>query len=155
MSKSEENIDRKRMLKDLERMYFLLKGLKEQHDREFAAIHREMLKVFSEISHSLPMEARVRAAQVRSDELYPEAEQLVRAAGEATTSYLQRRLGIGYARAAALIDMLEERGVVSGPRGAAPRKVLLSPAVEKVLKKIEEQLAPKGEEKKKEKKNEK
>jgi DNA segregation ATPase FtsK/SpoIIIE-like protein len=101
------------------------------------------------------MDARMRAAEVRSDELYPEAEQIVRSAGEASTSYLQRRLGIGYARAAALMEMLEERGVISGPRGAAPRKVLLSPAVEKVLKKIEEQLSPKREEKKGEKKNEK
>ena len=49
-------------------------------------------------------------------------------AGKASTSYLQRKLRIGYARAARLIDMLEERGVVSGGSGAKPRDVLMGGA---------------------------
>ncbi|MCX6702081.1 MAG: DNA translocase FtsK 4TM domain-containing protein, partial [Candidatus Zambryskibacteria bacterium] len=44
------------------------------------------------------------------DELYEDARQTVLEAGKASTSYLQRKLGVGYARAARLIDMLEERG---------------------------------------------
>lgn len=48
------------------------------------------------------------------DELYEEAKEAVIAADKATTSYLQRRLRIGYSRAARLIDTLEERGVI-GP----------------------------------------
>jgi S-DNA-T family DNA segregation ATPase FtsK/SpoIIIE len=59
------------------------------------------------------------------DELYEEARETVIAAGKASTSYLQRKLGVGYARAARLIDMLEERGVVSEGSGSKPRDVLI------------------------------
>ncbi len=58
------------------------------------------------------------------DDLYEDAKQTVMEAGKASTSYLQRKLGIGYARAARLIDMLEERGVIGPGSGAKPREVL-------------------------------
>ncbi|OHA51274.1 MAG: hypothetical protein A2W59_01835 [Candidatus Terrybacteria bacterium RIFCSPHIGHO2_02_41_19] len=59
------------------------------------------------------------------DELYEEARQTVIEAGKASTSYLQRKLKIGYARAARLVDMLEERGVVGQGEGAKARQVLV------------------------------
>jgi DNA segregation ATPase FtsK/SpoIIIE, S-DNA-T family len=58
------------------------------------------------------------------DDLYEEAKQTVIEAGKASTSYLQRKLGVGYARAARLIDMLEERGVIGPGSGAKPREIL-------------------------------
>lgn len=58
------------------------------------------------------------------DDLYEEARQTVIEAGKASTSYLQRKLGVGYARAARLIDMLEERGVIGPGSGAKPREVM-------------------------------
>jgi S-DNA-T family DNA segregation ATPase FtsK/SpoIIIE len=58
------------------------------------------------------------------DDLYEDARTIVIEAGKASTSYLQRKLGVGYARAAKLIDMLEERGVVGAGNGAKPREVL-------------------------------
>ncbi len=58
------------------------------------------------------------------DELYEEAREIVVSAGKASTSYLQRKLRIGYARAARLIDILEERGVVGPGSGAKPRDVI-------------------------------
>lgn len=58
------------------------------------------------------------------DNLYEDARMIVIEAGKASTSYLQRKLGVGYARAAKLIDMLEERGVVGAGNGAKPREVL-------------------------------
>ncbi len=58
------------------------------------------------------------------DDLYEEARQIVIETGKASTSFLQRKLGIGYARAARLIDILEERGVVGPGNGAKPRDVL-------------------------------
>ncbi len=58
------------------------------------------------------------------DDLYEEAKQTVTEAGKASTSYLQRKLGVGYARAARLIDMLEERGVIGPGSGAKPREIL-------------------------------
>ncbi len=58
------------------------------------------------------------------DDLYEEAREIVISAGKASTSYLQRKLRVGYARAARLIDMLEERGVIGPGEGAKPREVL-------------------------------
>jgi S-DNA-T family DNA segregation ATPase FtsK/SpoIIIE len=59
------------------------------------------------------------------DELYEEARTIVVEAGKASTSYIQRKLKVGYARAARLIDMLEERGIVGPADGAKPREVLV------------------------------
>ncbi|PIZ85244.1 hypothetical protein COX94_03140 [Candidatus Nomurabacteria bacterium CG_4_10_14_0_2_um_filter_33_9] len=58
------------------------------------------------------------------DEMYEEARLCVIEAGKASTSYLQRKLKLGYARAARLMDKLEERGVISAGDGAKPREVL-------------------------------
>jgi S-DNA-T family DNA segregation ATPase FtsK/SpoIIIE len=58
------------------------------------------------------------------DEMYEEARVTVMEAGKASTSFLQRKLKLGYARAARLIDMLEARGVIGPGDGAKPREVL-------------------------------
>ena len=58
------------------------------------------------------------------DELYEEARETVVRAGKASTSFLQRKLRIGYARAARLVDMLEERGVIGAGSGAKAREVI-------------------------------
>jgi len=57
------------------------------------------------------------------DPLYESARQVVVEAGRASASLLQRRLQIGYARAARLIDMLEERGIIGPANGAKPREI--------------------------------
>ena len=59
------------------------------------------------------------------DELFESARELVMEAGKASASLLQRRLRVGYARAARLIDMLEEKGIVGPGDGAKPREVLM------------------------------
>jgi S-DNA-T family DNA segregation ATPase FtsK/SpoIIIE len=61
------------------------------------------------------------------DDLYEEARETVIRAGKASTSYLQRKLRIGYARAARLMDILEENGVIGQGDGAKPRDVLIKP----------------------------
>ena len=58
------------------------------------------------------------------DELYEEAREVVIEAGKASTSYLQRKLRIGYSRAARLMDMLEERGVIGPADGSRAREIL-------------------------------
>jgi len=58
------------------------------------------------------------------DDLYEDARLAVMEAGKASTSYLQRRLRVGYSRAARLMDILEERGVIGPADGAKPRQVL-------------------------------
>jgi S-DNA-T family DNA segregation ATPase FtsK/SpoIIIE len=57
------------------------------------------------------------------DALYEEARALVVAAGKASASYLQRRLRVGYARAARLLDLLEQKGIIGPADGAKPREV--------------------------------
>lgn len=61
------------------------------------------------------------------DELYEEAKEVVVMAGKASASLLQRRLRIGYARAARLLDIMEENGVIGPAEGAKPRDVLIDP----------------------------
>ncbi len=58
------------------------------------------------------------------DSLYEKAEQLVVATGQASTSFLQRKLGVGYVRATHLIDALEDKGVVGPAKAGKPRKIL-------------------------------
>ena len=59
------------------------------------------------------------------DELYEEAKKVVIQAKKASASLLQRRLRVGYARAARLLDMLEENSVIGPGDGAKPREVYI------------------------------
>jgi len=59
------------------------------------------------------------------DELYEEAEETIMRAGKASASLLQRRLRVGYARAARLLDILEANGVIGPADGSKPREVLI------------------------------
>lgn len=60
----------------------------------------------------------------KDDDLYEEARETVIHAGKASTSYLQRKLRIGYSRAARLMDILEDRGVIGPADGSKPREIL-------------------------------
>jgi S-DNA-T family DNA segregation ATPase FtsK/SpoIIIE len=61
------------------------------------------------------------------DELYEEAVRIVCEQGKASTSTLQRRLRIGYGRAARLLDIMQQEGIVGPPDGPKPREVLKKP----------------------------
>lgn len=60
------------------------------------------------------------------DELYSRAKEEITVAGKASVSFLQRRLSVGYSRAAKIMDQLEENGVVSPPDTSKERRVLIS-----------------------------
>jgi len=64
-------------------------------------------------------------ASGNDDELFEEAKETVIRSGKASASLLQRRLRVGYARAARLIDLMEEAGIVSAADGAKPRDILV------------------------------
>ena len=63
-------------------------------------------------------------APEEDEELIQQAIEVIRQTRRASTSSIQRRLRIGYTRAARLIDILEEKGMVGPPRGAEPREIL-------------------------------
>ena len=61
-----------------------------------------------------------------SDELLPQAIEIALDMEQISISMIQRRLRVGYSRAARLIDEMEARGIISGADGSKPRNVLLS-----------------------------
>ncbi|HHX18348.1 MAG TPA: DNA translocase FtsK [Clostridium sp.] len=61
-----------------------------------------------------------------ADELLPQAIELVVDAGQASVSMIQRKFKVGYARAARIVDQMEERGIVGGFEGSKPRQVLIT-----------------------------
>ena len=61
-----------------------------------------------------------------TDPLLMEAIEVVVETGQASTSFIQRRFKVGYARAGRIIDQMEERGVISGYQGSKPREVLMT-----------------------------
>ncbi|MEI6667931.1 MAG: DNA translocase FtsK [Acidobacteriota bacterium] len=65
------------------------------------------------------------AIEYDKDDLYDEAARIVVGSGQASISYLQRRLRIGFSRAARLVDMMEAEGIVSAAAGGKPREVLV------------------------------
>ncbi|MZP31146.1 cell division protein FtsK [Heliobacterium undosum] len=66
------------------------------------------------------------APEEDDDELFVDAVRVLLDSGQASISMLQRRLRVGYARAARLIDIMEQRGIVGGYEGSKPREILIS-----------------------------
>jgi S-DNA-T family DNA segregation ATPase FtsK/SpoIIIE len=65
------------------------------------------------------------AIEIEKDELYDEAARIVVESGQVSISYLQRKLRIGFSRAARLVDMMEVEGLISAATGGKPREVLV------------------------------
>ncbi len=61
-----------------------------------------------------------------ADEFLNDAIEMVIETGQASTSFIQRRFKVGYARAGRIMDQMEARGIVSAPEGSKPRKVLMT-----------------------------
>ena len=96
-------------------------GLKNADDEIPTDINMEVDK-----SKNVVFESFMQSGE-SEDDLYEEARETVIRAGKASTSYLQRKLRVGYARAARLMDILEENGVIGPGEGAKPRDVLIKP----------------------------
>lgn len=62
--------------------------------------------------------------EIPDDELYKEAKKIVMKVGKASASLLQKKLRVGYARAARFMDMLEDEGIIGPGEGVRPRKVI-------------------------------
>ena len=88
--------------------------------------------VLLEIERQAAIEKQQRTGVVEEganddDPVLDEAIKVVVELGQASTSLLQRKLKLGYARAARIIDQMEERGIIGGYEGAKPRQVLITP----------------------------
>jgi len=81
------------------------------------------------------------------DDLYEEAKKIILEAGKASTSYIQRKLRVGYSRAARLMDLLEERGVIGAADGSKPRSVVGSGTTETPTEPTDTEINPQEEEK--------
>jgi S-DNA-T family DNA segregation ATPase FtsK/SpoIIIE len=96
--------------------------VEKQKDREKKSQFEEESNLFSE-KKSYPGSITANNPQYE-DTLYDEAKRVVIESKKASSSLLQRRLRVGYARAARLMDMLEEQGVISPGKGSKPRDIL-------------------------------
>lgn len=104
--------------REIERVTKYLTSQREKED--FLALKfQERLKALSEKKEATLIEEEI------DDELYEEAKRVVVRARKASASLLQRKLKIGYARAARLLDLLEKRKVIGPSQGAKPREVYL------------------------------
>ena len=75
---------------------------------------------------SAPASAPAESGEEDGDELLPAAVEVVLETGQASVSMLQRRLKLGYSRAARLVDQMEERGIVGPFEGSKPRQLLIT-----------------------------
>ena len=85
--------------------------------------------ILESIENSNKTDKEILAEAAEDDDTDPflmEAIQTVIETGQASTSFIQRRFKVGYARAGRIIDQMEERGVISGYQGSKPREVLMT-----------------------------
>jgi len=82
-------------------------------------------KFLEEITKSIEEKSGVDGIEYLEDPKYDEAVRVVLSTGQASASYLQRRLKLGYSRAARLIEIMEANGVVGPSQGSKPREILI------------------------------
>lgn len=99
------------------------RGVKRVVWKDYDNLYGFAHKVVREVRSILGMPPR--AMSSKDDEpLFEDAVSIMKQTGKASAALLQRRLRIGYARAARLLDMMEDEGIVSSGEGNEPRKIL-------------------------------
>ena len=100
--------------------------ISEQESARLASFLRKQGKpVFNESITTEDDKTGPGGIEFEKDDLYDEAARIVVGSGQASISYLQRKLRIGFSRAARLVDMMESEGLVSAGAGGKPREVLV------------------------------
>ena len=110
--------------REVESVVDFLKGTEKQEYDE--TIIEEINRQAAASEKSSSKSAGGDDGDTESDEMLPQAIELVVEAGEASTSMLQRRLRVGYARAGRLIDEMEQRGIIGPSEGSKSRRVLMT-----------------------------
>jgi len=100
--------------------------ISEQESARLASFLRKQGKpVYDETITEEEKKSAAGGLEFDKDELYDEAARIVVQTGQASISYLQRKMRIGFSRAARLVDMMEAEGLVSAATGGKPREVLV------------------------------
>jgi S-DNA-T family DNA segregation ATPase FtsK/SpoIIIE len=99
--------------------------ISEQESARLASFLRKQGKPNYDMSITEDDKKSTAEMDFEKDDLYDEAARIVVSSGQASISYLQRRLRIGFSRAARLVDMMEAEGLVSGAAGGKVREVLV------------------------------
>ena len=99
--------------------------ISEQESARLASYLRKQGKPVYDTSITAEQKTAADAIEMDKDELYDEAARIIVQSGQPSISYLQRRLRIGFSRAARLVDMMEMEGLVSPAAGGTPREVLV------------------------------
>jgi S-DNA-T family DNA segregation ATPase FtsK/SpoIIIE len=99
--------------------------ISEQESARLASFLRKQGKPTYDETITAEEKTAAEAVEMDKDDLYDEAARIVVQSGQASISYLQRRLRIGFSRAARLVDMMEMEGLVSPAAGGKPREVLV------------------------------
>ena len=89
------------------------------------AMYDEKLMNLNPVSESEKIDANTNIKEEYDDPLYDEIVEFVITSGKASASLLQRRFKLGYNRAARIVDLLEERGIIGPQNGSKPREVLV------------------------------
>jgi S-DNA-T family DNA segregation ATPase FtsK/SpoIIIE len=99
--------------------------ISEQESARLASFLRKQGKPTYDDTITADEKNSAEALEFEKDDLYDEAARIVVQSGQASISYLQRRLRVGFSRAARLVDMMEMEGLVSPAAGGKPREVLV------------------------------
>jgi len=99
--------------------------ISEQESARVASFLRKQGKPVYDETITAEEKTTAEGVEMEKDDLYEEAARIVVSSGQASISYLQRRLRIGFSRAARLVDMMEAEGLVSPAAGGKPREVLV------------------------------
>jgi S-DNA-T family DNA segregation ATPase FtsK/SpoIIIE len=102
--------------------------ISEQESARLASFLRKQGKPTYDESITAEEKSSAETLEMEKDDLYDEAARIVVQSSQASISYLQRRLRIGFSRAARLVDMMEMEGLVSPAAGGKPREVLVDKA---------------------------
>ncbi len=100
--------------------------IKNQGQVEYSEEILEQIEQRAEQSGKGGAAAPAKEQEPEGDELLPAAVEVILETGQASVSMLQRRLKLGYARAARIVDEMEERGIVGPYEGSKPRQLLIT-----------------------------
>lgn len=113
--------------KEVERVVEAIKASNScEYDNEIVKKIEQSVAAQEKGGSKLNGNGQTQASEDGDDEMFLKAVEVVVESGQASTSMLQRRIGLGYARAARLIDIMEQRGIVGPYQGSKPRNVLMT-----------------------------